>query len=296
MNRSLLNSALALYVDKTQRELENSKSWIREPSNFISVVAFLISVASAIYGVTKDWRDSIDKDLQSLSAIVAQLTQLDAEVFRTIAAASPGGSTGMSQQALQAYERSMNNRRLVLLADVDRLTDGLGDRAPRAQLAVLGTAFAQLSDYDRARKYFALMTSAPASPTLQLTAWKSLALVDVYRGPQFYDLARSEFGNALKAVPNPEDVVSIQLVIDVQQNWAQFEFGAQNQAAGVEHLINARLLSAKLPCDSGVRASVQQISGLVEAGLTSMANKDAAAAAAMREQFSTAVHQDHCLS
>ncbi len=84
------------------------------------------------------------------------------------------------------YGRVINNRRLALLTEADRLTDDLGGDAPPAQLAVLGAAFAQNLDYAKAEKYFSKTTDAKNPIPQRVAGLRSLAILDYERGPKLF--------------------------------------------------------------------------------------------------------------
>ena len=150
----LLGEALGLYVQKTRSENEESRSWIRQPNNFISAVAIVLSLVSLGYGLLKDHFDGIDKNLQYLSTVVEDLTKLDSDIL-TAKLNDP--------QGLAAFGIVLNNRRVALLAEADRLITDLGNRVPVAQLAVLGPEYVQLEEYTKAIQYFSLTAERASS-------------------------------------------------------------------------------------------------------------------------------------
>ncbi len=80
VDQPLVAEALELYVKKASKDLADSKPWISQPNNLISVVAIFISVLGVVYGFYKDHVDSVDKNLQALSATVSDLTKLDTDL------------------------------------------------------------------------------------------------------------------------------------------------------------------------------------------------------------------------
>jgi hypothetical protein len=172
----MLGEALDLYIQKIKRENNESRSWIRQPNNLISVVAIVLSLVSLGYALLKDHYDGIDKNLQSLSTAVADLTKLDSDVLT---------ATLTDPQRLAALGLVINNRRIALLAEADRLIGDLRDRAPVAQLAVLGPAYVQVNEYMKAIKYFSMTAERASSPTLQSEAWRSMALAYEYMGSDY---------------------------------------------------------------------------------------------------------------
>jgi tetratricopeptide (TPR) repeat protein len=238
---ALLSEALGLYIHKIKREDEESRSWIRQPNNFISVVAIVLSLASLGYGLLKDYDDGIDKNLQSLSTAVVDLTKLDSDVLTP---------TFTDPQRLQALGLALNNRRIALLAEADRLIADLGNRVPIAQLAVLGPEYVQVNDYATAIKYFTMTAERASSPTLKAQARRSMAIAYEYMGPDYYRNVREAFGKALELFPDPKDVGSTMLVATIYEQWAQFEAGRANYTEALARFADARRFAMKLPCPS----------------------------------------------
>jgi hypothetical protein len=263
----LIDDALRLYIGKSQRENTEDKSWIRQPNNFISAVAIVISLLSVAYGFIKDYYDGIDKNLQSLSAAVSDLTKIDTD---TLAAAT----TNTDPAALSNIELVLNNRRIALLAEADRLIAQLGKRAPRTQLAVLGPAYVQVNDYATATKYFLLLTDPSEAPTLRLEAWRSLAATYIIEGRDYYDKARDAFRNAAGVFPKPTDVGSLMLAMNVYEQWAQFELVTSNFQSALQQFENARQLGAQLPCPTLRPSNLTRINGELQQTIMQFQSRD----------------------
>ena len=263
----LIDDALRLYIEKSQRENAENKSWIRQPNNFISAVAIVISLSSVAYGLVKDHYDGIDKNLQSLSAAVSDLTKIDTDTLAAMA-------TNTDPKVLGNIGLFLNNRRIALLVEADRLIAQLGKRAPRAQLAVLGPEYVQIQDYATATKYFLLLTDPSEAPMLRLEAWRSLAATYVIEGQDFYDRARDAFRNAAEVFPKPTDVGSLTIVIEVYEQWAQFELSALNFKMALQQFENARQLAVQLPCPTMRPGNVARIDGEIQQTIMQFQNKD----------------------
>jgi hypothetical protein len=235
----LLGEALDLYIQKIKRENNESRSWIGQPNNLISVVAIVLSLVSLGYALLKDHYDGIDKNFQSLSTAVADLTKLDSDVLT---------ATLTDPQRLATLGLVINNRRIALLAEADRLIGDLRDRAPVAQLAVLGPAYVQVNEYMKAIKYFSMTAERASSPTLQSEAWRSMALAYEYMGSDYDQNVRDAFARAAQIFPNPKDIGSIILVATIYDQWAQFEAARANYADGLSRFADARRFATKLPC------------------------------------------------
>jgi hypothetical protein len=235
----LMGEALDLYIQKINRENKESRSWIRQPNNLISVVAIVLSLASLGWTLWKDHYDGIDKNLQSLSTAVADLTKLDSDVLT---------ATMTDPQRVAALGLVINNRRVALLAEADRLIGDLGDRAPVAQLAVLGPAYAQVNEYTKAIKYFSITAERASSLTLRSEAWRSMALAYEYMGSDYDRNVRDAFARAAQVSPDPKEIGSIAVVTKIYDQWAQFEAGRGNYADALSRFADARRFAMKLPC------------------------------------------------
>ncbi len=235
----LLGRALGLYIEKIKRENQESRSWIRQPNNLISVVAIVLSLMSLGYGFLKDYYDGIDKNLQSLSTVVTDLTKLDSDILT---------ATLTDPQRFRQFGLVLNNRRLALLTEADRLVDELGGRVPVAQLAVLGPEYQQVNDYTTAIKYFPMTAERTSSPTVRSEVWRSEALVYQAMGPDHDRDARDAFAKAAQVFPDPRDVGSIAVVATIYDQWAQFEASRANYADALSRFAEARRFAAMLPC------------------------------------------------
>ena len=235
----LLGEALDLYIQKIKRENEESRSWIKQPNNLISVVAIVLSLLSLGYALLKDHYDGIDKNLQSLSTTVADLTKLDSDVLT---------ATLTDPQRLTALSLVINNRRVALLSEADRLISDLGERAPVAQLAVLGPACVQINEYTKAIKYFSITAERASSPILRSEAWRSMALAYEFMGSDYKRNVRDAFARAAQVFPDPKDIGSIVLVTTIYGQWAQFEAAHANFADALSRFADARRFAMKLPC------------------------------------------------
>jgi hypothetical protein len=76
-NKELTHQALRLFVEKTRRENAETRSWIKQPNNFISAVAIILLLMGIAYQIYRDWSDGVNQDLASLSKTASYLTELD---------------------------------------------------------------------------------------------------------------------------------------------------------------------------------------------------------------------------
>ena len=232
----LVDAALRAYLKDGKSK---SVSWIKHPNNLISVVAITISILGVMYGFYKDHRDSINRDQQSLSSIVSDLNKLDEEQ----ANAAGGGSGELG--------RIIANRRLSLLADADRLTGNLGAHAPRAQLAVLGAAYVQDGEVEKAIKYFKLVTEEPATPYMRISAWRSLAYVYESLGPKNDAQVRDAFKNAVGVAPDATDPTTVNQVVQIYLNASDFEYKNGRLPEAFEQIALAKAMAAHITCAMG---------------------------------------------
>lgn len=234
---NLTHTALRLFIEKTQHDLNEGRSWIRQPNNLISLVAIVLSLLSIGYQLIKDYYDGVDKNLASLSQIVSDLTKMDGDA-----------ATVNNAQLSQNLAIALTNRRMALLTEADRLIKNLGSRAPADQLAILGPEYVSINDYQTALTYFRKLLEPPSTPTERLSAWRSIALVYADEGPPEWAMARAAFARAAAILPDPHDVGSINLELTVHENWAQFESSADNYQSAFLQFLDARLLANRFPC------------------------------------------------
>ena len=100
---------------------------------------------------------------------------------------------------MNEFGRVSANRRLTLLAEADRLTGELKKKAPPNQLAVLGASFAEIYDYDKAEKYFRMMTDEKNPVSLRVSGLKSIALVEFQKGLASYATSRESISKSVRA-------------------------------------------------------------------------------------------------
>lgn len=277
----LIPEALRLFIDKTRRENLETRSWIRQPNNLISVVAIVLSLLSVAYQIYRDWSDAINSDLASLSKIVSDVTQLDSQLL---------AATTITDN----LQTAINNRRVVLLAEADRLINKLGDRVPKAQLAVLGPEYADINDFTTAIKYLQVLTSPTSPRTEQLEAWRSIGILKYEEGPAALDGARKAFDQAAKVWPDPRDVGSITLELSVYEQWGNLELGLQSYPEAFQHLLNARLLVNRLPCTSGGGAIATRIDAQGQGALEYLRKNDPEKARSAGSAWSQAISADKC--
>lgn len=259
----LVDAALNLYVGKLQRENAESRTWIKQPNNLISVVAIVISLLSVAYGFRRDYYDSIDKDLQALSNAVSDLSKIDSDMLT---------ASNTDPKRLGSLGLVLNNRRFALLSEADRLIGRLGKRAPHAQLAILGTQYIQVNEYEKATKYFLLLTDQSETPFVRAEGWRSLAVA--YEGNEPHDKVRDAFQNAAQLLQDPKDVISLTTVIIIYEQWAGFELGVSNFRAALSYLESALQFATRLPCPTMRPAAVARINGAIQQAATTFKNKD----------------------
>jgi tetratricopeptide (TPR) repeat protein len=259
----LIDRALELYIEKTRKENADKSAWIMHPNNFIGVVAICLSLLSVGYGFKKDYFDGIDKDLQSLTSVVSDLTKLDSDML-----SSPRPADPQQADSLATFQ---NNRRFAMLAEADRLIERLGNRVPPIQLAVLGPEYFQVNDYQKAEKYFMQLTEPPASLAMRSEAWRSLAIAYVNQGPAFSDKARAAFSKAASLISDPQDTGSLGIVVTTYEQWAQFELNGGKYSLALQHLQDARKFAVRLPCPklrpdaiSSIDAAIKAVAPMVQ--------------------------------
>lgn len=285
-NYTLVNDALRLFIEKTRRENSEDRSWIKQPTNFISVVAIVLSLIGIAYQILRDRADSIDQDLASVSKIASDLIQLDDQ-------------TATAANITDSYRIFANNRRAVLLAEADGLIKGLQNRmfpveVPAAQLAILGPEYAQIGDYNTALKYLQLLTTQQSSPAQQVEAWRSIATLYSDEGPEKFQDARNAFSNAVKVYPDPRDFGPIQLEIAVHEQWANFESFSQNYEGEFREINDARVLTNGYPCVAGRDVLVGRLNAEGQSALDQLAKSDPAKAGAETLVWSRSVSGDKC--
>ncbi len=281
VNSGLIREALTLYIDKTRRDEVETRSWIRQPNNFISVVAIVLSLAGVVYQFAKDRVDGIDQDLASVSQIASELAQMDGQLL---------SATNVSQDA----QLAMNNRRVVLLAEADRLINDLGNRVPTAQLAVLAPEYADIGDANTALKYLRLLTDPPASQTERLEAWRSIGVLLSYEGPGSLNDSRSAFQQAAAVFQNPTDIGSIGLEITVHEQWSAVEAQTSNYFAAATQISDARFLLDKFACIPARAPIVERVDTEGQQALQNLRRFEPSEAAAAQVDWSHAVDTDVC--
>lgn len=246
VNVRISNELLDAYLRKSLAEMV-SKAWLSEPNNLISAVAIVISIFGVIYGFLKDRKDMTDRDLAALTAIINDVTKLDTDVY-TATLQAHSDSTPLQ---LQNYLTTIGNRKEALLAEADRLTISLGEKIPSSQLAVLGASYFQVGQFEKAKMCFGAITGAKSSNRQRINGWRSIATTNYIQGPTFYKDAQMAYANAALVDPNAADQMSVQDNIRVLREWGQFEISTQAVHAGVLHLLAARQIVKRLPCQKG---------------------------------------------
>jgi hypothetical protein len=277
--------ALRLYIETTRRQNAEGKSWIRQPNNFISAVAIILSLLSIGYQVLKDRNDGIDKNLAALSAIVSELTKMDSDMLTT---------SIKDPQLLDNLSIYVTNRRVALLAEADRLIESLGKRAPHAQLAVLGPEYLQIYDYKTGVKYLRMMTVPPSAEPEQLGAWRSLGIAYFSQGAASLGDARDAFQHAVEIYPEPHDVGSIVMELAVHEQWAQLELTSSHYSQATEQFGDALKLSYELPCSPARSRQISRIAGEADVSLVALRSQDSQGAEKVRQSWTALEAADKC--
>ena len=277
----LTSQALRLFIEKTQRENAETRSWVRQPNNLISVVAIVLSLWGFFHQIRKEQEDGINQDLASLSKIASDLTELSYQ-------------SATATNITDDYRIFANNRRAVLLAEADRLIKELGNRVPVAQLGALGPEYAQIGDRSPAIKYFQLQVQTSSSPTEQLDALRSIATLYAEQGPDHYEDARKTFAQAANIFPDPSDMYAIGLELQVHEQWATFETATQNYEVGFQHLEIARSLANRFPCVPVRSAVVARLDAESQGSLEQTRNSDPAHAASDQLAWNQIIGADKC--
>ena len=307
----LFDEALRTYLRKENGRKSSFYSWVLEPGNRMSIIAFVISVMGVLYGFYKDHADGIDKEQQALSSIAVELTKLDTEwaslIIASVRAKSSlltqvgtGGVAGsqrylslqandpiekqrgeLAQQevnALAEWGRVANNRRLALLAEADRLIADLDTKSifawvlgkigvalpqkvTSSELAVLGTAYQQVYQYERAMGYFLRLTGPENSELTRATGWSSAANVAALRGRDFYQTAREYYAKGFALLEDSVEPGTINQAVMIGRAGAVLDMFDKDENGAVEMLLRSARLAVKIPCragQSGVLAPVRQ--------------------------------------
>jgi tetratricopeptide (TPR) repeat protein len=285
-NDELTHQALRLFIEKTRRENAETRSWIKQPNNLISVVAIVLSLYIAFHQIRKEHADSINQDLASFSKVASDLTQLDYQSATTA-------------NATEDYWTIVNNRRAVLLAEADLLLKELdaeraSSKVPPAQLAALGPEYAKIGDSSTAMKYFQLLAQTSSSPTEKLDALRSIAVLYADEGTDKFEDARKAFAQAANIYPDPKDIYTIGLELQVNEQWANFDSATQNYEAGFQHLEVARSLANRYPCVPMRDVAVARLNAEGQTSLEHLRKSDPAKANSDQLVWSKTTSEDKC--
>jgi tetratricopeptide (TPR) repeat protein len=281
----LVKSALHLFIQKARREDAEARSWIRQPNNFISAVAIVLSLLSVAYQLRKDYTDGIDKDLAALSSIVSDINKLESDALTT---------SITNQEAMSNFGTVIANRRVALLAEADRLINGLGNKAPNAQLAILGPEYVQIGDYDTALKDFVYLTQPTVPEMEQISAWRSIAILYFDEGPDKYGKAREAFTKAAQVQPDPKGIGSINVVLEVREQWSSVEMAAGQIPAAFAQVNMARALVTRLPCLPEQATIAIRVESEAAKVLAALKDRDPVSALAAETQWQRTVAADTC--
>ena len=262
IDAALVNAALKAYLTSNPGK---SQTWIRHPNNLISVVAIVLSVLGVVYGFYKDWRDSIDRNLQALTGITTDLAKLNTEYFATTGQSAR--EDGKEQYRLGEIARSLASRRFALLAQADRLTAELGDKVPGGQLSVLGVAFDEAYEFDKAVQYFEKTTTPSNSTILRVLGWRSIGLVNIKRGSHFYQAAREAFYKAINVAPELEDYVSAHASLEVYEQWSQFELDLKKDREAIQILLQGRERISRYSCQANMPDILAMFDDLIQSAI-----------------------------
>jgi tetratricopeptide (TPR) repeat protein len=284
IDAALVNAALEAYL---KSEPGKPDTWIRHPNNLISVVAIVLSILGVVYGFYKDWKDSIDRNLQALTTITTDLAKLDTEYFL---------AAGQSaRENRQEQDRLLEIGRWALLAQADRLTAELGERVPSGQSAVLGVAFQQMGQLDKAVEYLEKITTPPNSTVVRMIGWRSIGLINTKGGPDFHQAAREAFYKAIHVVPELKDYGPVHASLEVYEQWSGFELGLKNYREAIRILVQGKEQVRRSACQANEPEILAWFDNLIQSELETVKAGDPATADLLRRDVEGAGSGDACL-
>ncbi len=213
----------------------------RKITTWVSIAALAISASIAAFTVWNELETGLKSDQDQLSNIVSQLTEIDLAQAELLASTENIAAT-------RNAGISLSNQRVVLLHAADRVVERLDDTVSPQELAILGAAYYQSSQLDRAQFYWELLARKARTRSDKASAWRSLGNLYFIKGEAHVADARSAFSEAFDALKNPESLYDVNGSIEILNQWAANEAAHGNSQQALEVIKKGEALLEVLPC------------------------------------------------
>lgn len=144
------------------------KSWLRVPSNIISLTAVVVTLAIFAVTFTANKQSAQFEKRQSLSSVIAEISALTQEEVNIV-------ESSMSERARMNSQTGIANRRVALVRKADALLAEVPEGISKLDMTILAAAYASIGRLEEAEQHYRdLAESKSEPPYLRLMALRSL--------------------------------------------------------------------------------------------------------------------------
>lgn len=191
---------LADQVNRLEEEVRKQKRpWYKRSSDILSLLAILVTAVIGMSHCSQLQQSAGFAERKHLSAIFNEIGSVHLQMAKVLALSVPYHQKEFAGYALQ-------NQLLTLLQNADRIASKFDDDLTELERAVLGAAFAQSEDLDRAERYMSGFLKTNTNTLYQAMGYQSLATMSVQKGPKHFDKAHRNYAKAIEVLKNMDSL------------------------------------------------------------------------------------------
>jgi hypothetical protein len=218
---------------------EGKKAWLRQTPSLASVLALLVSIATAVYSAIEHQRQDVEEKHNALRGLVSQLLDISVEYQSKLA--SPD-SAKLSSQEREFIGGMINNKRMVIAEAADNLVRQIPKTVTSAEYNFLANDKLANGGATKAEEYLKNAVEVSGDPLARMISCRNLALFYSQRGPlQDMDKARKNFQRAVETLGGePRDDATAYTTGFTWEMWGVAEYSNNYPNEGAQKFERAR--------------------------------------------------------
>lgn len=218
---------------------EGKKPWLRQTPSLASVLALLVSIATAVYSAIEHQRQDVEAKHNALRGLVSQLLDISAEYQSKLA--SPD-SAKLSSQEREFISGMLNSKRMVIIETADNLVRQIPKTVTSAEYNFLANDKQANGGATKAEEYLKKAVEVSGDPLARMISCRNLASFYSQRGPlQDMDKARKNFEDAVESVKGePRDDATAYTTGFTWEMWGVAEYSNNYPNEGAQKFERAR--------------------------------------------------------
>jgi tetratricopeptide (TPR) repeat protein len=264
---------------------EKTKPWLRQTPSLASLLALLVSIATAVYSGIERQRQDVEEKHNALRGLVSQLLDFSAEYQSKLAST---GSEKLSTQEREFIGAMINSKRMVIAEAADNLVRQIPQTVTSAEYNFLANDKLANGGVAKAEEYLNKAVEVSRDALAKMNAFRNLAFFYAQRGPlQDMDRARKNFQQAVETLSGePRDDATGYSLGFTWDMWGTAEYMNNYPKEGAQKFERARKYYSDLSTNNPTRKWALAFLEQRERGFT--APKAGPAGAALPMQSETA--------